>query len=405
MLDRLRQLYTSTVQWCRRKKTVLLKVAVALCLVLIAGGTATGVILYSAFQRVTVKSSALPTPLPSSTPKPFVDAFNQLEPYSQLLLGYGGGGHEGGKLTDSILLAHIIPADKQIYLIAIPRDTWVALPTVGGGELTHWKVNAAYPIGLDDRTYPHKPLQYTGEAGGGQLAKTAVHTITNLPVDSFAAIDFAGFIRTINALGGITVQVERTFTDPLYPIEELKNDSCGRIEEDIAAITATMSATQIEHERMFPCRYETLSFTAGSTVMDAETALKYARSRHSTEDGGDFNRAARQRQVLLAVKKKVLATNFFPKILPLISSLSYSLQTDLTTEKLEEFLRYSNDLSTSQITSIALSTENVLANSYSSNGQFILAPRAGEDNWSDVHTWLEQQMTATESATTATGQE
>ena len=107
----------------------------------------------------------------------------------------------------------------------------------------------------------------------------------------------------------------------------------------------------------------------------------------------------------MAVKKKVLATNFFPKILPLISSLSYSLQTDLTTEKLEEFLRYSNDLSTYQITSIALSTENVLANSYSSNGQFILAPRAGEDNWSDVHTWLEQQMTATESATTATGQE
>lgn len=382
-------------------RITIIRTGIGLGLLCIVAITAITVVTYSAFNRVTVKSAVAPTPTPTATPKPWVDAFNQLEPYSLLLLGYGGGGHDGGRLTDTVMLAHIVPEEQAIFLISIPRDTWVALPTRAGAEETHWKINAAYPIGLDDRTYPNKPLQYTGEAGGGELAKHAVQTVTNIPVDGFVSIDFAGFISAINALGGITVQVERSFTDPLYPIEELADDPCGRTEEDIAAITATMSASEIEKERMFPCRYEELAFTAGPVIMDAETALKYARSRHSAEDGGDFNRAARQRQVLLAVKEKVLKLDFVPKILPLISRLSYNVQTDLDADKMQEFVRYHEDLSTYSIHSIALTDDTVLKQGYSSNGQYVLLPQAGEDSWQETHQWLQEQITASTTASPA----
>lgn len=387
-------------RFTQSQKGLFLYILIALILILVAGGTAASVIMYTALQRVTVGSDQIEPTVPTATPKPWVDAFNQLEPYSILLLGYGGGGHDGGQLTDTVMLLYIIPQSKQIFLIAIPRDTWVALPTTTD-TLTNWKINAAYPIGLDDRTYPHKPAEYTGEAGGGRLAKHTVQMVTGIPVDAFIAVDFAGFLKAVDALGGITVQVERTFDDELYPIEELKNDSCGRSEEDIAAITATMSATQIESNRMFPCRYETLHFEAGQVTMDSEMALKFARSRHSPQDGGDFNRAARQKQVLLAIRKKVLAVDFFPKILPLVSQLSYNMRTDIASEKMQEFLKYHDDLSTYSVTSIALTTQNVLKQGYSSNGQFVLLPQAGENNWQETHQWIAGQIRATETASDA----
>ena len=161
---------------------------------------------------------------------------------------------------------------------------------------------------------------------------------------------------------------------------------------DVKATTATMSATQIENAHLFPCRYEHLHFDPGVIHMDGETALKYARSRHSTVDGGDFNRAARQRTIMLALKQRVFSVSFFPKILPFISSLSYDLQTDISGTDLEEFLTYRNDLSSYKIVGIALTDQNVLKQTRSADRQDVLVPQAGIDQWDSVQQWLQLQM-------------
>jgi anionic cell wall polymer biosynthesis LytR-Cps2A-Psr (LCP) family protein len=90
--------------------------------------------------------------------------------FNILLLGYGGAGHDGGNLTDSITLASINTKEKEVVLISIPRDLWIALP-VDYDNKQNYKINAAYAIGGNENKYPNKKPIYRGEKGGGELAK------------------------------------------------------------------------------------------------------------------------------------------------------------------------------------------------------------------------------------------
>jgi anionic cell wall polymer biosynthesis LytR-Cps2A-Psr (LCP) family protein len=378
------------------------KIFIALGLFLVLASLAGAAFLFATYNKIVVTSAVAPSPTPEV---PKVDAFNNLQPYSLLLLGYGGGGHAGGKLTDTIMIVHIIPADKKVFLISLPRDLWVDLPAAED-KLSSWKINAAYAIGSDDKGYPHKPLQYTGPAGGGELSKFAVKQVTGIDIQNFASIDFFGFTKSIDTLKGIPIKVEKTFDDELYPIEGKEDDPCGKSPEEITQLTATMSASLVE--KQFTCRYELLHFDAGKVIMDGQTALKYARSRHSAQDGGDFNRAARQRQVMLGIKEKVVSLDFFSKAIPFISTLGDHIRTDANATKMEEFIHYKDDLRTYSIHNIALSDQNVLKLSVSANGQSILVSKEGIGKWDSVHQWIQDEIknvdilppTATPSATT-----
>lgn len=350
-----------------------------------------GVFVFLKYHQVVVKVKqdiqvgATPTPTPTPDPN---------RPFSILLMGYGGGVHEGGTLTDSIIVALFIPKEKKIKLISIPRDLWVSIP-IAIGETKMLKVNEAYSIGLDDKKYPDKETQFTGKAGGGQMAKSVLSQVVGFSIDNFATINFNGFLKTINTLGGIEVNVQKTFDDYLYPIEEKTTDTCGKSDEEITALTATVSAGKLEE--YFECRYEHLHFNKGLQTMDSATALKFVRSRHSQEDGGDFNRSARQKIVIEAVKKKIISLNFIPKIIPLINSLAGNLTTDIDLNKMEELLSKSDEYQTYKIESFPITDQNLLMNSKSSIGQFILIPKLGENNWTDIQKFV-SQPTATSSA-------
>ncbi len=352
--------------------------------------------VYATYSRITVHSLV---PRNTTAPSPTLDPedlkhFHQNQPYGIALLGYGGGTHQGGKLTDSIMLIYVVPKDKLITLISLPRDLWVPLE-VSEGQPSYWKMNAAYAIGSDDRKYTHKPAQFSGEAGGGEMAKEAIKKVTGLPVQNFVALDFSGFKKSIDVLGGVDVKVEKTFDDDQYPIDGKEEDTCEKSPEELQAVTATMSAGQIDKfaNQIFPCRYELLHFDKGVSHMDGETALKYVRSRHSLQDGNDFGRAARQRNLLIAVKSRVLSLNFFPKIIPFISSLSYDLQTDLSLKDMETFLQFKDELASYKITNIALTTQNILIETRSSDRQDVLMPKGGQDNWESVHQWIQENIT------------
>lgn len=357
--------------------------AIGLILALICFISAVVAFSYGSFQRIHVKpsTSVLVSPTPEPSPDP-------LAPYSILLLGYGGGGHAGGKLTDTMMVATVYPRLKKIFLITIPRDVWVAFPSSDEGE-THWKVNAAYAIGSDQRNYSSRPAEFKGEAGGGELAKYAISKIIGQPIKYFISVNFAGFEKSIDVLGGVKVMVERSFDDYLYPIEGKEEDSCDKTPEEVAA-TATLSAEQAEKE--FPCRYEHLHFDRGQMLMDGETALKFARSRHGVQDGGDFGRSARQRSVLVAVKERLFEINFIPKAIPFVSTLAGNLETDIPLSQMQEWVSQAEELQSYQIYSIALTDQNVFKPAKSANGQYIMIPQSGSDQWQAVQEFIHQEI-------------
>lgn len=343
------------------------------------------IIFYINYNRMVVKPnkniSQLMTPTAIPTPDP-------LAAYSILLLGYGGGKHEGGLLTDSIMLAKIDPRAKEVSLISIPRDLWVPMP-INGEEYVFKKVNEAYAIGSDDKKYPNKKIEFTGIAGGGEMAKKVIENIVGFKIDYFASIDFDGFIKIIDILKGIDVKITRTFDDPFYPIEANIIDTCGKSDEEMESLEATMSGDKLEQQ--YICRYENLHFEKGVQHLDGTTALKFARSRHSTNDGGDFNRANRQKQVLTAIRDKVINIGFIPKIIPTLQTLTHNIKTDVNISKMTELVAKIPEISEYKIISINLTDQNVLKNSVASTKQFILSPRLGENNWEDVKLFIQNK--------------
>lgn len=322
------------------------------------------------------------TPTPTPTPDP-------LRPKNVLIMGYGGGNHDGGSLTDTIIAAHIRPRDQKVFLISIPRDLWISLPVNKEATESH-KINAAYAIGLDHRKYPNKREDFMGKDGGRLLASYAVKQVTGLTIDHAVSISFSGFLKAITLLEPLVVEVPQSFIDPYYPIEGKENDSCDKTEEDIKNITATMSGFLLEKE--FTCRYETISYTKGNQTMTAQEALKFVRSRHSGIDGGDFNRSRRQAALLNAIKKKLSSPSIIPKLIPLATTVLSSIDTDISISALPELIQLYSNFQSFEISTINLTTENVFIERIGPQNQYILTPIDGNSNYTPVHQFIESEI-------------
>lgn len=369
----------------RKKRTTFKKILFGIVLVVIFILCAFISFFYFQYQKVVVVKNE-PTRAPNTSPTPTPDPE---APFNVLLLGHGGANHSGGELTDTMIVAHIVPKKKKVTFISIPRDLWVAIPTKGE-SVSYSKINAAYAVGLDDRKYPDKQDIYKGLAGGGELAKYAVSKVIGQEVRYFASIDFSGFERAIDALGGIDVTVPRTFDDHFYPIKGEEDNTCGYSAEELAVIHQKYSGFALEQQ--FTCRYEKLHFDKGVTHMDGVTALKFVRSRHSDTDGGDFARSQRQQAVLSAVREKALSLGIVNNFIPFVTKLSDVLRTDVSISEGTKLLDVLGDPRDYTLGTIVLSTDNVLKDGYSADRQYILLPKAGQDNYSEVQKYIESQL-------------
>jgi anionic cell wall polymer biosynthesis LytR-Cps2A-Psr (LCP) family protein len=201
----------------------------------------------------------------------------------------------------------------------------------------------------------------------------AVSRLTGLPVYNVAAISFEGFKNAVSTLGGIEVTVPFSFTDDFYPIDGKETDVCGKSDEELQKVIATTSG--YIREQQFPCRYKTVEFAKGVQTMDAETALTFVRSRHSDVNGNDFGRSIRQQAFLRGVKDKLLSLSGLGKLIPFLSTILKSVDTDLTVSTIAQMLSVSGDISKFELSSLALTDQNVLIASTSADGQFILVPK------------------------------
>jgi len=333
--------------------------------------------------RVTGTSSVIPTtpntnpPLtpPSYSDSAIVQKLKQGKPLTIMLAGYGGNGHAGEWLTDTILILRYDPKTKTVLQINIPRDLYVFVP-YGGKDKGKWdKINNILPsimywdklnqISLDER-YRWNSSQKQFDSGLNLLADT-VEGITGFRIDYWAALSFEGFRRFIDAAGGVEVTVERYFVDRKYP----RNDN-----------------DQLDASFM------TIEFKPGQQLMSGERAIEYTRSRYSEtpEELGDFARSKRQMNLINALKAKVLKDNSIIKMWDYMQALQGQIRFSLEVGELISLTNYLNsaegrslltDLKfDSRILNDRFLIDKTLGNSY------ILLPLEGQGKYGAIQRWL-----------------
>jgi anionic cell wall polymer biosynthesis LytR-Cps2A-Psr (LCP) family protein len=269
-------------------------------------------------------------------------------------------------------------------------------------------------MGLFPKEFPAVDTKYTRNGNSAGLIKRVITDITGIPVDAFVSVDFDGFVSATDILGGLDINVQTKFSDYEYPIEGKENELCDK-DETFKQIEKFLVPGFDEEEKKklfiekpeleqffkditenpplaFPCRYETLNFEAGQQHIDGDTALKYARSRHSLDDGGDFNRAKRQQKVLDAIKDKVLNLGVIAKIFPLMDELENYIETDILQEDLQRLLPEITNINKYETIQFVVTEPEYVKSSYSDYGQYFLIPNDGEDRWDDIHIVLKNIM-------------
>ncbi len=257
-----------------------------------------------------------------------------------LLLGIGGSGHDGPYLSDTNIVLSIKPSTKQVALISIPRDLGVQIPTQG------WrKINYADAYG--------EALQ---SGGGGDYARKIFENTLDLSIPYYVRVDFKAFAEMIDAVGGVTVVVPKTFTDSAFP----------------ASNSAGIDTTA----------YQTVSFTAGEQTMDGVRALQFARSRHGNNgEGSDFARARRQQLILSALKEKLLSFGTYTNplvIQKILSSLASHVSTNLTIDQFIYLGGVAKEINGTPKTLVLDDSVNgYLMSTIADSGAYLLFPKTG----------------------------
>ncbi len=273
-----------------------------------------------------------------------------------VVMGFGGGNHPGAYLTDSMLIISIAPQTGQTALISVPRDLYVQIPPNSG---RYGKLNSAYEYGLDNGF----GTEQAGKVAAGDLTARKLSEITGLSVTHWMTLDFSGFKQLVDALGGVDINVQHPFT-ALYP----KNDD------------PTIDPSWI-----------TVQFKTGMQHMDGTRAIEYARAREvvagDQTEGTDFARSARQQILIKAIVSKMTDISSWPHVYSAMDALQKSLYTNLSLYDLFQFVR-KMDLNGGK--RIGLSNQNVLVDSSTDDGQYILQPKDG--NWDLIPQYIQQQL-------------
>jgi LCP family protein required for cell wall assembly len=279
-----------------------------------------------------------------------------------LVMGYGGGTHDGAYLTDSMLVISVLPQSHHTSLVSVPRDLWIQYPPNSGN---YTKINSVYELASSNNNDPQ---------AGGQAADQKVSFITGMQVNYWLTIDFTGFKKVIDSIGGIDVYVPDSF-NACYP----KNDD------------ATIDSSWI-----------TVQFDKGMQHMDGATAIEYARAREPLEVCGqgtsqnlaeltDFGRSARQQIIIKAVLAKVKQISALPHLFDAMGALQQTIHTNMSLADLAAF-GLKMDLTDSKAARIGLSNQNVLEDGQSSDGQYILTAANGD--WNGIPAYIQQHLYA-----------
>ncbi|HRN51203.1 MAG TPA: LCP family protein [Anaerolineales bacterium] len=192
---------------------------------------------------------------------------------------------DGPPRTDSMILFTFDPATNTAGMLSIPRDLWVDVPGFG-----HNKINAAYQLGEGSRL----------PGGGPGLAIKTVEQFLGITINYYAQVDFSAFERFIDLIGGVKIDVPNS-----VDVQVIGEEYVRRIEQ-------------------------------GRQVLNGAYALAYARARHSED--GDFDRARRQQEVVLAIRQQLMRDDVRSLLITrgfqIYQDLSSGINTNMTLDEM-----------------------------------------------------------------------
>jgi LCP family protein required for cell wall assembly len=258
-----------------------------------------------------------PTAEPSliGTPVPSVDVpeWNGKDRLNILLIG--ADEQAGGHNTDTMITLSIDPVSKQVVMFSLPRDTQqVPVPpgpaqrvfgSTFGQKINSWFVNNRHRSDLwpgNDRTRGYNAL------------KAIIGNLYGLDIKYFVEVNFDGFKKVIDEMGGVTINVQVPVVDDTFP------GTTGRTQR--------------------------LYIPSGIQHMNGDQALRYARSRHTSTD---FDRGARQQRVLLSLREQADPQALIPRIPDLIAALKKAVRTDVPLDQIAPLLGLASEINTADI--------------------------------------------------------
>jgi len=275
----------------------------------------------------------------------FAELKNQEGRINFLILGIRGFETNDADLTDTIIFISLDQKNKKAVLLSVPRDLWI--------EEIQAKINTAYHY------------------GGFDLAKKTIAEVLGQEIDYMVVVNFESFGEIVNVLDGVMINVQRSFDDFRYPIAGKENDLC-------------------DGDKEYKCRYEHLHFDAGSQKMDGKTALKYIRSRNAEgEEGTDFARTARQQQLVLALKQKILTRNVYfnpSKVSRLFKVFQEYLVVDINRFEYGNLALLLARIDWNQMKVAALNGNLLLNPKSHYSKQWVLVPKSGD--WQEVQAFI-----------------
>jgi LCP family protein required for cell wall assembly len=251
-----------------------------------------------------------------------------------LMLGNGGANHPGGALCDVIQMLSINVKTKKTFMVSIPRDLFVDI------DGSKYKINEMYFRG-----------EAKGSGVGGDLSKKIAGDVLGIPIHYYLKIDFQGFKKIVDTLGGIDVYVDQGISDPVWGYY----------------------------------------INAGMHHFNGAQALDYVRSRESTSD---FDRSARQQKTLISMRDKALSGGIFSdptKVAAIIETLSNNFRTDITPEELIKIFLVAKDIPLSNMDSYVFSTgDGYIYSTITRGGAYGIFPVG--DNYDKINEFIKSRL-------------
>ncbi len=323
--------------WYRRKRC--LAILLLLCVV--------GGFIVVTLQKALAFGSAISPQMPLSSQTNYMGTNVRV---NILVMSYSADNHDELYLTDSMVVLSLLPQSHHTTLISVPRDLWVQVPD---GSSHYQRVNSVYAVGSHNNADRLK---------GGNAAARSISLITGLDVQYWLTINFEGFRNFIDAIGGIDVNVPDSFSAN-YPRNDDPNVDPNWI---------------------------TVHFFKGIQHMNGEMAIRYARVRYvfdNNAEGNDFARSVRQKIILKAALSKVEQISTWPSLYNRLNELQNAIYTNLS---LADLVLFVLKLDLGNAYSVGLSDQNVLRDSTSDDGQYILIPR--NNDWQAIVNYVKRKL-------------
>ena len=256
-----------------------------------------------------------PSPVGSALPAVQIPPWDGKERLNILLIGADkqGGGHR----TDTLITVSIDPVTRNVAMFSLPRDT-KDVPIPQGPARSAWgptfgqKINAFYVQNrLRADLWPGSDT-----TRGYNALKSVIGELYGLDIKYFVEVDFDGFKSVVDAVGGLTVNVQLPVVDDTYPAGVARNLR--------------------------------LYIPSGIQHMDGTQALRYARSRNTSTD---FDRGARQQRILLSMREQADPQTLIPRLPALVDALKLAVKTDVPLNELPNLLGLATEVDTKDIRS------------------------------------------------------